>query len=226
VAGRPNALAKLVSDLEGRERLAVSDKITFVNLREHVMKNELDAYTKRLAAEFPSTVALRETLNENGDVVGYEKVEIKNPIAASLHGLPWRSEKLINALASLQALAEARLEAIRADKTGVDVDVETAYQTVARIAEEEATAPIRQGEEIEIESINVKGMPAKMSRYQVRLAEASRLANLSNLAAEGDAISQQECFEIVCSRTRQSLSQRGAPTIEEELTLLNSLPKG
>lgn len=225
VAGIPNALAKLVSDLEGRERLAVSDVITFTNLRAHVNANEQESYTKILAKEFPSTSALRELTNEHGEVVGYEKVEVKNPIAASLHGLTWRGEKMINALASLQALAEARLEAIRTDKTGVDVDAKGAHEFVMRLAEEEMV-PCREGEESEIDTIDRNGKPAKISRYEARLQHADRLVSLSLAASDGDKMAQQECFEIACEHTRLSLARRGAPTIEEEVALFGSVPKG
>lgn len=225
VAGVPNALRKLVADLEGRERLAVSDVCTFTNLRAAVTGNEREAYDKLLTKEFPSTTALRETRNENGDVVGYEKVEVKNPIAASLDGLTWRGEKLINVLGSLQALAEARLEAIRADKTGVDVDASKAHEFVMRLAEEEM-APIRAGEESEIDCIDRSGKSSKMTRYEARLINADRLVSLSIAAEDGDKLAQQECFEIACEHTRLALTRRGAPTIEEDVVLFGSVPKG
>lgn len=128
VKGMPNAVAKLLADLAGRERLATEDMVTFANLRQFTQAGDRSAFERTIAKEFPSTKGIAPIVDAEGKEVGYQPVTVQNPIAEKITQTCADPAKLMILLASLEALAVARLDAIREDIAGLDSEAPTADQ--------------------------------------------------------------------------------------------------
>lgn len=131
VKGLPAPVTKMLADLVARERLAVNDEVTFANLRKFVQEGDRCGFDRLVTKEFPTTQGVKPILNEEGKEVGYEHVEVPNPIGAKIAATRTDLPQLMVLLASLEMLAHARLEAIRNDIAGLDSEAPTAAQIEA-----------------------------------------------------------------------------------------------
>ncbi len=126
VSGLPNGIKKLLGDLYARERIAVEQVALFESLRQMLLVNDLLGYEERLCAEFPVGHKAEEVFSEEGQVIGYRKVEVRDIVHTAL--LAVNGEDRFNLLDDLLAIADSLLDCIQEDINSLDGNAFSASQ--------------------------------------------------------------------------------------------------